>query len=91
MNRTSSFPKSVLHYVLDKVQKEKQVAINGHCSTRAITRGDLVLKGHTQNNQSTFINDASRLWNNAPSTIKQCKTIYSAKTEIKKFVMSLPL
>ena len=39
----------------------------------------------------TFINDAIKLWNNAPSDLKDCKTLYSAKKAIKKFSKSLPI
>ena len=33
--------------------------------------------------QETFISDATRLWNRAPSAIWNCKTLHSAKVEIK--------
>ena len=47
--------------------------------------------GYTQINQSTFIKDATKHWNIAPIEIKQCKTLFSAKHEIKKFVKTLPI
>ena len=28
--------------------------------------------------------DAGKIWNNAPLSIKECKTLYNAKIEIKK-------
>ena len=73
------------------IQCEKQVVNNEQCTTRAVSRGDLVLKGQTLINQSTFINDASRHWNNAPNSIKRCNSLFSVKSEIKKHVMTLPL
>ena len=35
--------------------------------------------------------DAARLWNRAPDSIKNCKSIYKAKVEIKKFIGTLPI
>ena len=37
------------------------------------------------------INDDAKLWNHAPVAIKTCKTLGSAKTQIKLFIQSLPL
>ena len=39
----------------------------------------------------SFVYDAARLWNNAPQTIKECKTLASAKREIKKYCRTLPI
>ena len=58
--------------------------------TRSNTRGDLVVQGKSEIYRSAFINDASKLWNNAPKTIKDCRTILSAKREIKKYITTLP-
>ena len=59
--------------------------------TRSITRGDIVLQGRSELCNSSFMFDASKIWNNAPSSIKECNSIYKAKKEIKKFVSLLPL
>ena len=59
--------------------------------TRSITRGDIVLQGRSELCNSSFMFDASKIWNNAPSSIKERNTIYKAKKEIKKFVSFLPL
>ena len=40
---------------------------------------------------STFVNDAAKLWNNAPEIIKLSKTVYSAKKNIKIYTASLPI
>ena len=40
---------------------------------------------------STFKNDAARLWNLAPAVIKNSVSLYSAKSQIKKFASTLPL
>ena len=61
------------------IQCTKQASTLGSRSTRAITRGDLVLTGHSVKTQSTFTYDAAKLWNKAPNNIKNCKTLFSAK------------
>ena len=40
---------------------------------------------------NTFIGDSTRLWNKAPEAIKNTKTLNTAKAEIKKFVLTLPI
>ena len=59
--------------------------------TRAATRGDLVLQGKNELCTTSFIQDSARNWNNAPTDIKNCNSIYTAKKLIKKFVHTLPL
>ena len=39
----------------------------------------------------TFIGDATRIWNKAPTSIRHAKTIISAKREIKNYRISLPI
>ena len=39
--------------------------------------------------KESFVRDAAKLWNNAPSSIKNAKTLYSAKNEIKKFCKTI--
>ena len=63
----------------------------GPMLSRAASRGDLLVKGKTELRQSSFINDAAKIWNSAPLNIKLCKTISSEKTAIKKFVKTLPI
>ena len=79
---------NVENYPQMGIQKQNR---EGPMLSRAASRGDLLVKGKTELRQSTFINDASKIWNNAPLTIKQSKTISSAKIEIKKFVKTLPI
>ena len=38
-----------------------------------------------------FINDGIRLWNRCPSAIKQSKSLFTVKKEIKKIVVTLPI
>ena len=60
-------------------------------SSRSSSRGDLQVKGKTELRQSSFVNDAANNWNTAPNIIKQSKSLFSAKREIKKFVQTLPI
>ena len=41
--------------------------------------------------QRTFINDATRIWNKAPVTIRNSVTAFSAKKAIKEFIVTLPI
>ena len=41
--------------------------------------------------QKSCISDAIRLWNIAPEKIHLCKSLYQAKSEIKRFAKSLPI
>ena len=66
-------------------------ATEGQRQTRSVSRGDLVTNGHSQTNQSAFINDATKIWNLAPIDIKESITLNMAKTNINKFVKLLPL
>ena len=39
----------------------------------------------------TFINDAKKLWNMAPESIKNCVTLASAKKAIKIYIKTSPV
>ena len=73
---------------LNHLEKKADVALR---ASRASANGDLVEEGHSILALCTFQNDATRLWNRASTTVKSCKTLYSAKKEIRKFVLSLPI
>ena len=60
-------------------------------TTRSISRGDVVEGANFSNlSRSTFINDATKAWNRAPDSIKNCTTYYTAKKSIRQFVTTLP-
>ena len=63
----------------------------GSAVTRSYGSHHLVQQGKSELSSRTFINDATRVWNQAPIELKMCETIYSAKKEIKKFVKTLPI
>ena len=41
--------------------------------------------------KSKFKNDSNTVWNSAPQSIRECVSLYLAKSEIKKFVKTLHL
>ena len=58
---------------------------------KSSNKPELSIKGKTCIQSQTFINDAAKIWNNAPSDIKECKSIYAAKKQIKIYIQSLPI
>ena len=72
------------------IQCDKKDISQGDRVTRAAVRGDLIVKGTSTKGQASFINDASRAWNRIPENIKNTKTIFSAKSKIRVFVLTLP-
>ena len=64
---------------------------NVNCTTRAVTKGDVIECGKTELVQSTFLSDASKAWNNCTHEIKTSVTLWSAKKAIRKFVETLPI
>ena len=58
---------------------------------RSSNQIQLKMTGMSNNQMSTFCNDAACIWNHAPDSIKSCTSIYTVKKEIKKFVSSIPL
>ena len=65
--------------------------VTNDCFTRAVSNGDLVEPGRTDLVKSSYINDASKVWNNSPKDIKECTSIWAAKKAIKLFVKQLPI
>ena len=58
---------------------------------KASNNPDLVTTGRSAIQDSSFINDAARVWNNAPSAVREAKNLYSAKKQIKIFIRTLPI
>ena len=46
--------------------------------------------GFSEQCLKTYVNDGVRLWNKAPSILKNSKSLFTVKKEIKKFVKILP-
>ena len=68
------------------IEREEAIVQTRACSAK-------ILKEVARSNLSkgTFRNDALRIWNLAPSTIRDCKTLYAVKKVIKIYVTSLPI
>ena len=63
-------------------------------STREVrsgTRKQLDENPRFKASKSSFSFDAARLWNQAPQSIKECKTLRKAKSEINNYCRSLPI
>ena len=58
---------------------------------KSTNKPDLIVTGKSSLQDSTFINDAARVWNSAPQAIKNCKSTSTVKKQIKIFVRSLPV
>ena len=59
--------------------------------TRATSANIVPETARTSLSQATFNNDAKKLWNQAPLSIKNCNNITGAKRAIKEFVVTLPI
>ena len=73
------------------IKLDKKDPLMDNHVTRSTARGDILLQGKSELCNSSFIFDASKIWNSAPFSIKNSNSIYQAKKEIKKYVCTLPL
>ena len=80
-----------VHDVKHPLKIEKVAHDSRSCKTRAVTNGDLKVFGKSEMLQSTFLSDASKIWNNCPNELKESKTLWIAKKAIKTFVATLPV
>ena len=69
----------------------KPPPVNDARSRRSSNENNLMLTRHSLSEDATFIKDAARIWNLAPCALKECKSLFTVKKEIKKFVLTLPL
>ena len=70
---------------------KQQTQSESGVTTRASQKGRPKEIGKTNAMQSTSTSDAIRTWNLAPDILKDSKTIYQAKSQIKSFVATLPI
>ena len=70
--------------------RQQQPAANGR-ETRGVAEGKIIQSKGSTLAKDSFVYDATKIWNDAPDAIKSAKTMYSAKAEIKKFCVSLPM
>ena len=80
-----------VHTVGYPLNIQESTCPEGSAITRSQGSHHLVQHGMNELSSRTFINDATRVWNQAPKVVKMAETIYSAKKEIKKFVKTLPI
>ena len=73
---------------LNHLRQKAEVSMR---TSRATSNGDLVEDGSSNIALCAFQNDATRSWNRTPLIIKSSKSLDSAKKEIRKFVLSLPI
>ena len=60
-------------------------------TTRSTFSGTVIEDSISSLSKSTFINDAKKSWNRAPSSIKSANSLAIAKKAIKTFVKTLPI
>ena len=58
---------------------------------KSTNKPELMISGKSYLRSQTFYNDAAKVWNDVPVEIKKCKTLISAKKNIRKFVVTLPI
>ena len=73
------------------IKTELPVDYTEGANTRSRNMGLLKEEKVTVKRQRTYTNDAIHIWNQAPNSIKDCGSIYSAKKAIKAFVALLPI
>ena len=73
------------------IKVKKLSTTNDARITRGVTFEKLVIEGNSNRIENSFIGDGTRLWNKAPEVLRATKTLYSARSEIKKFVLTLPI
>ena len=82
--KVNNEPEYPIKWVMKSTQDDERL-------TRA-TAADIVPEtARTNLSQSTFNNDAKKIWNLAPLHIKNCTSIFGAKKAIKNFVATLPI
>ena len=64
---------------------------DGRREVRPETRRGLEEGGRTKIARESFVRDAGRIWNQAPTQIKTAKTIEEAKRKIKEYCKALPI
>ena len=74
------------------IQWEKRSADQStSCNLRSALSKALKPIGKSRIVESTFMSDAVKVWNATPQCIQECKSLFTVKKEINKFVRSLPL
>ena len=69
----------------------KKVPTDGSRVMRSSNNLTLKESKHSSYTSTSFIHDAAKLWNLTPVSLRECKSIYSAKKLIRAFVLTLPI
>ena len=80
-----------IHIVNYPTKTELIVDYTEGTNTRSRNSGLLKEEKVTVKSQRTYTNNAIHIWNQAPNSIKDCVSIYSAKKRIKAFIALLPI
>ena len=73
------------------LRNERQSEASPSRQVRESTRRTKTEGGRLKSTLASFSRDTGRLWNQAPKTIKEAKTVYAAKSEIRKYCKTLPI
>ena len=63
----------------------------GARETRGNATGRMIETGRSIKTITSFVGDAPRIWNRAPIQVTSAKTLSTAKKEIRKFCLTLPI
>ena len=80
-----------VHFKLTIFTSTSVIINNSKIGLRSGATGKLNEVCGSNNLKACYINDGAKAWNKTPSIIKNCKSLFSAKIEIKKFVKTLPV
>ena len=69
----------------------QQEIVENVATTRAAASGRPCAIGRSLLTQSTCVSDGVKVWNLAPTLIKECTSLYKAKKLIKQYVRTLPI
>ena len=59
--------------------------------SRAVANKKLIQSKGSTLTMDSSVYDATKMWNNAPDSLKNANSLYSAKSEIKSYCKLLPL
>ena len=72
-------------------ESKKAEYFNSRIGLRSGATGKLNEVSCSNKLKASYFNYGSKAWNQTPPVIKNCKSLYLAKIEIKKFVKTIPV
>ena len=69
----------------------KTLPTDGSSVMRSSNNMTLKESKHSRFTSTSFLHDAAKLWNLTPLTLREIKSIFAAKKQIRSFVTSLPI